>query len=234
MEAAAVGVVKMREGTRWLLALALAGCGESWKKLETYPIGEQPMPIVVSEAAGSGPKVAQGALVQVEVEIVEPSSVFKDRSVKGEKRTVWTWAGAAVMKGGELGSESARRLLVDRAVGTQLTVDAKTRRPGEDWAPNYGSPLLLDRPFANHKASINIHDTVYRMRILQACPAEAWETDVRKTSFGFDSGCKGDFIPTSCSPSLWQSSSVKRFRITSTCNGDKLDFRSRVQGDPEE
>jgi hypothetical protein len=213
--------------------VALAACGESWKKLETYPIGSQPIPIVVSEAAGTGPKVARGALVQVEVEILEPSGVFKE-SRTGDKRTAWVWAGAAVMKGGHLGSEAARLLLVDRPVGTQLTVDAKTRRAGEKNAPNYGGPHVLDRPFANHKASIVIHDTVYRMRILEACPAEAWAADVRRTSFGFESGCKGDFIPTSCSPSLWQSTTFTRFRITSTCNGEKLDFRSRVPGDPGE
>jgi hypothetical protein len=171
--------------------------------------------------------------VEVEVEIVEPSSVFKDRSVKGEKRRVWAWAGAAVMKGGELGSESARRLLVGRPIGTEITVDAKIRTYAGSGPPNYGSPWLLDRPFADHKQSIIIHDTVYRMRVLRVCPAEAWETMAGNTRFGFESGCKGDFLPTSCSPSLWRTDRFHRYRITATCSdGARLDFRNRLPGDP--
>jgi len=210
-----------------LVVLGLSGCGETWTKLPVYSVGEQLVPPVVSETPGTGAKVRVGDLVEVDVEIIEPSTVFAKESSRGQKRRAWIWVGAATTKGAEFGSESTRRLLEGRRVATEMVLDAKTPIPTQKGPPLYGAaPWVLDRPLADHRSSIIVYDTVHRIRILRACPAEAWEAKSSSTKFGFNSGCKGDFIPTSCSPSLWKTSTLYRYRITASCGDEKLDFQT--------
>jgi hypothetical protein len=71
-----------------------------------------------------------------------------------------------------------------------------------------------------------VYDSRYRLRILRACPAQVWKSLGTRTDAGFESGCKGDFIPLSCSPSLWRSTSHARYRIAAACEGEPVEFVS--------
>ena len=101
-----------------LSVLVLSGCGETWTKLPAFSLVGQPVPPVVSEVPGTGAKVRVGDLVEVDVEILEPSPAFAKVSYKGQKRRAWIWVGTTRKGGGELGSESTRRLLEGRTVAT--------------------------------------------------------------------------------------------------------------------
>jgi hypothetical protein len=219
---------------------SLPGCGDawthasvsSWKKVRVEPLVPlvEKWPVVRVDEAGRGQRVEEGAIVEVDLEIVEASQ--GDPKQVGMKRTAWLWIGwprPSYRHVPDFGNEAARGMLVGRNVGTLLTVDATSRTFGK---PNesFGSVFVYDGPDANSKKAVSVYDTVYRMRIKQSCPAQLSEGSGTYRSIGFEAHCGGDFLPQYCSASLFRSADIAVYRLTASCPDGKREYVSPVYG----
>jgi hypothetical protein len=199
----------------------------SWRRMPTpllSPGNERPE--VRVDSAGTGARVQDGALVQVEVEVLEPSS-YHDRATR-EAKTTWQWI-AFSPKNTDLGNNGARLALVGQTAGSVLTVDAKSRTPGQR-PSDFGSPHLHREPFGSYKDALIVYDAVYRMRVKQVCPAELWEGSGTYRSVGFEAHCGGDFLPQYCSASFWRSSPLWLYKVTAKCASGTREYVSAVFG----
>ena len=224
--------------TAAVLAAGAAGCGEiysgtsleAWRKAPPLPLrNSDPLPPARIEVAGTGKVVEDGAVVRVELEILEPSS-FHD-GAKREKKTAWLWIAREIRPRTDFGSSESRRLLIGQKVGTVLTVDVKSRVPGKRPEP-FVSVFLFTEPFAESvRNAVIVYDSVYRMRVVEACAAERFEATGTYRRYGFHGSCKGDFLPSSCDAGFVQSARLVADKVTARCESGERSFFD-VSGDP--